>query len=242
MIKKRIYFLVFLIASMLPFHALHAQRFKEDSAPFVEKLLQYQQQASNAPLTAIGYQLFAKLNSEFLELTSDVNYRRAMISDDALLNLSNKVADIFIKRRAEFGSVEKQVKREKDAEAEKSRMQIVRKYELQIARLGFASNFLESTIYLQEPNQELRKFMKFKEWLAILFDTGKYMSIQRATVKKMEGVLLKTEGKPSTGVIFRKDANELFASYFLNSPTQAIELDANDQGVVSVYILKSIAE
>lgn len=218
------------------------QVYKEGSAAFVEKLSQYQAQVPLIPATSEGYRLFQKLNSEFLDLTTNREYTRAMIADEALQNLNNKVADIFIKRRPEFKNIESQVKKEQFAEGEKNRALLATKYKNEIQKLGFAQSFLESTIYLQEANQKPRKFMKFKDWVAILLDSGKYKFLQKIAVEKTNGILLKIEGEPSNGITFRKDSDELYAAYFVDSTGDASEIDEVSQGSVSLYMLKSIAD
>lgn len=217
-------------------------RFKPGSIAYVEKLTQYQNQVPSIPVTAEGYTLFQKLNSEFLDLTGNRKYVDAMLADDALGGLQNKVADIFIKRRPEYKGIESQAKKEQFSQGEKNREALTEKYKNQIQKLGFSQPFLEATIFLQEANQKSRKFMKFKDYVAILLDSGKYKLLQRATVKRTEGVLLKVEGEPSKGVTFRKDSDELYAAYFIDSSGDASEIDEVSQGSVSVYLLKSIAE
>jgi hypothetical protein len=211
------------------------------SKAYSDKLSQYETQVPALHVTPEGYATFRKLNVEFLELTADTRYVSAMAGDDELLRRSNKVADIFIKRRQEFKSLEKTSRENESLKAEKSRAPLVAKYRSQIEKLGFTSSFLDSTIYLQEANQKPRKFIKFKEWLAVLYDTGKYKLLQHITVKRNEGILLKEEGEPSKGIVFRKDADELYASYFADSSDEAVEIDEASQGSVSMYLLRTIA-
>lgn len=110
-----------------------------------------------------------------------------------------------------------------------------------IAALGFSKTELQSMIYtkndLVNPN---KKFITMEGLLGLLFENQRISKVTTIESGKNKGFLLKVEGAPSAGFLFRFDGGDAFISHLVNGE-EATRLKTNEEIYTASLALMQIA-
>jgi hypothetical protein len=78
-----------------------------------------------------------------------------------------------------------------------------------IKALGFSSDFLKSTIYLNAFGQ-WTKYMSSAQYIGLILENKKIASIESISLNGNPGIHIKRTGQPGTGIIFRVEGQEAY--------------------------------
>jgi uncharacterized protein len=120
---------------------------------------------------------------------------------------------------------------------------VVARHAKQIARLGFAPQFLKSVIYLQQDlYNRPQAFVTFEQWLALLFENESISKLTAVESGSSRGIVLKSPGVESHGFLFKFDDGDLFPTHFVKGDQVMPIEDAEDAYAVAAAIAKVAAD
>lgn len=165
---------------------------------------------------------------------------------ESCINLSGRDFNIegesFYRAKANSERKQKEAEeRARQVAARKNLGDLTVKNAAKIASLGFSSAQLKSMIYIRRdlvnPYQE---FMPLEQLLAKTFELDKVTKITAIESGKNKGVLLKSQGTPSFGFLFRFDDGEAFLSHAVDGD-KATRLRSSDEEMGAGLMLLMLA-
>jgi len=111
----------------------------------------------------------------------------------------------------------------------------LRQHRSDVAALGFPQDYLDATIVTEDPTFGNKRWMTLRQWLSLLFQTGRYnIEGRELLVVDAKGVSVKARGARAASFYFEKEADELFISYAGEGDTAAWLLPHQRSEVASV--------
>lgn len=201
----------------------YRQQYSEADSP--EKIDEFIQKYSVSDTDDLIPQLRAK--------AIEIKKQRDILAIEAEQFVANNLAKYAEQEKAEASKKEK-LKAIARAESEDKRQYLVSlgiKHAAAIKSLGFSKPFLDGTIYLQADyfNRPVA-YAKFRDWLALLFESGNYSNITKISSGQFQGIQLKRPGMQSGGLLFLLDGADLFPSHIVTA-TNTIRLKTDDDRI-----------